>query len=51
MTCRCLCACHELWRVWWQWVGAALPFTVEGDRINFTVPEVMGHQMVEINFA
>ena len=29
----------------------ALPFTVAGDRINFTVPEVMGHQMVEINFA
>ena len=31
--------------------GAALPFTMEGDRINFTVPEVMGHQMVEINFG
>ena len=31
--------------------GAPLPFAVEGDRINFTVPEVVGHQMVEINFA
>lgn len=31
--------------------GTAVPFTVAGNRINFTVPEVVGHQMVEINFA
>ena len=30
--------------------GELLPFTVESDRITFTVPKVMGHQMVEINF-
>ncbi len=31
--------------------STALPFTAVGDRINLIVPEVMGHQMVEINFA
>jgi hypothetical protein len=30
--------------------GGALPYTVEGERVNFSVPKVMGHQIVEINF-
>ena len=31
--------------------GEALPFTIEGDRVKFIVPAIVGHQMVELNFA
>jgi hypothetical protein len=31
--------------------GAPLPFDLDGDRVLFTVPEVVGHQMITINFA
>jgi hypothetical protein len=31
--------------------GGELPYTVEGERVNFSVPKVMGHQIVEINFG
>ncbi len=30
--------------------GAALDFIVLGDRLEFTVPEVLGHQMVEVAY-
>jgi hypothetical protein len=31
--------------------GESLSFVVEGDRVLFAVPKVMGHQMIEINFV
>jgi hypothetical protein len=31
--------------------GEPLPFDLDGDRVLFTVPEVVGHQMITINFA
>jgi hypothetical protein len=31
--------------------GEPLPFDLDGDRVSFTVPEVVGHQMIEINIA
>jgi hypothetical protein len=31
--------------------GEALPFTESGGRLRFTVPQVRGHQMVEVRYA
>ena len=31
--------------------GTALPFTVADGRARFTVPELGGHQMIELAFA
>jgi hypothetical protein len=30
--------------------GAALSFTQDGKRVAFTVPQLRGHQMVEISY-
>jgi hypothetical protein len=31
--------------------GEALPFTIAGDRVEFVVPSIRGHQMIEMSFA
>jgi len=31
--------------------GEALPFTVAGDRVEFVVPSICGHQMIEMRFV